>query len=78
MKEFYKKLISSNSDTSSKRFSGIIGFAIFIILVIFVLTFDFFTEKSIGDNTTELIQTLGILSAGLLGLGLIDRSKLMK
>lgn len=62
--DFVKKMLTSNSDISSKRTNGTIGFQ--SVIVIQFLCFIYNRE---APNITELIL---IISATLLGLGLME------
>lgn len=59
MKEFIKQMLSGNSDVSSKRTMGVIGY---LTGLVFVGVFDH-----------DLISTVLYVSAGLLGLGVLDK-----
>lgn len=75
MKEFLKRIITSGSGVSSKRFNGTYGFAIFVILIIFVVMYDFLKDNKFEIYSLELIKVLGYLSTALLGLGIADKFK---
>lgn len=68
MKEFFKKMLSGESETSSKRFNGTYGFAIYVALTIFVVLFDLLQDKKLEDYSITLLQLLALTSTGLLGL----------
>lgn len=59
MKQFIRDMLSGGSDVSSKRVMGVIGY---LTGLVFVGVFDH-----------ELISTVIYVSAGLLGLGILDK-----
>ena len=73
MKEFIKKMISSSNESSSKRFNGTYGFAIFCLMIIFLVTYDKIDNGEIEAPTSELLKLLGYLSALLLGVTAIEK-----
>lgn len=76
MKEFIKKIISSESGVSSKRFNGTIGFAIFCFLVIFIVSLDIINDYKLEQTSVTLLNTLSYTSGLLLGIGILDKHKL--
>lgn len=78
MREFLKKMLSSDKDVSSKRFNGSYGFAIFCFLVIFVVLRDSIPDGKLEDASVVLLKTLAYTSVLLLGVTLAENSKLMK
>lgn len=72
MKEFIKKLLSSENDVSSKRFSGIFCIVIFAIVVAVVVL----AKIEMDDIKAKLLITLFI--GGLAALGVASVEKLWK
>ena len=74
-KSFIEKMLTSESGVSSKRSSGTIGFAIFIILTTFVVVYDMVDDGALAQFSVTLLTTLNYTSAALLGLGILDKFK---
>jgi len=64
--KFIREMLSSVSDTSSKRFNGTIGFIIYVLLTIFVVVADYLKDFILEDTSVILMKTLVITSAALL------------
>lgn len=80
--EFFKNLLSSESDVSSKRFTGMLGF--FLVLIfsfIYMLILNHQSQiingilnlKDIPANVLTLLITFIYVSAALIGLGILDK-----
>ena len=83
-KSFVLELLSSKSDTSSKRFTGMIGFFTTLLYsfgYIMVLNYQskivygVLVLKDIPSNILTLLLTILYISAGLIGLGILDKLK---
>ena len=73
--EFLGKTLTSGSGTSSKRFNGTYGYAVFVLLVIFIVLYDKIDDGILEILTIEVLKLLGYLSTALLGLGILDKFK---
>jgi len=63
----------SNGNTSSKRIFGAIGFGLYLIIRLIVLpVYSIYSGNDIGSNASNGIDTAGMLSAGLLGFGVLE------
>lgn len=79
---FLKSLLNSRSDVSSKRFVGIIGFFLTLIFsYVYIIILNYQSQfvkgilvlKDIPANILTLIITILYITAGLIGLGLLDK-----
>jgi len=68
-------LKDSGGDTSSKRVMGTIGMACFLASAIGIAIYSVFTGNDIGSNAVGLITSVGIVSGGLLGVGVLEGLK---
>jgi uncharacterized membrane protein YbhN (UPF0104 family) len=68
MKKFFEKLLSGNSDTSSKRFASLISlFA--LIIITFIATFA--ADKRVTPEF--MFDSLALIAGGGLGLTVIEK-----
>lgn len=67
MKQFFKNLLSGNSDTSSKRFASLIALAVVIVLA-FIATYK--DEKHITPEF--MFDSIALIAGGGLGLTVIE------
>lgn len=67
MRQFFKDLLSGNSDTSSKRFASLLSLAVIISLAYIA------TYKNIEHVTPEfMFDSLALIAGGGLGLTVIE------
>jgi hypothetical protein len=67
MKQFFRDLLSGNSDTSSKRFASLLSLAVIISLAYIA------TYKNIEHVTPEfMFDSLALIAGGGLGLTVIE------
>lgn len=73
MKKFLIDMLSSEQNTSSKRFNGTVGFMIVQLLMVAITVIDLIKDSILSDITSELIQYDLIVSASLLGMAAIEK-----
>ena len=69
--KFLGEMLSSASDTSSKRFNGTYGFAAVCFSIVFISVKDVLADAVLSDPSKSLLLALLYVSATLLGLGAI-------
>lgn len=79
---FIKQLLNSSSDTSSKRFTGITGFFLTLFFSFgYIVLLNYQSQivkgililKDIPANVLTLLITILYITAGLIGLGILDK-----
>lgn len=79
---FFSSLLSASSDTSSKRFTGIMGFFLTLFFCFgYVITLNHQSQivkgililKDIPANILTLLITILYITAALIGLGILDK-----
>lgn len=84
MKQFFKDLLNSQSETSSKRFTGILGFFLTLIFCFcYIITLNhqstikdgILVLKDVPSNVLTLLITILYLCIGLLAVGVLDKLK---
>jgi hypothetical protein len=84
MIKFLKDLLSSQSDTSSKRFTGMIGFFLTLLFCFgYIITLNhqslvkdgILILKDIPANVLTLLITILYLCTGLIAAGIFDKLK---
>lgn len=73
MKEFIKKMLSSNEDASSKRFNGTIAYILAVIVVLIISLFDFFKDWQLSVVSDILIKTVIWSAIALLGVTSVEK-----
>ena len=86
-KNFFFRLMDSKDDMSSKRFTGMTVFFLTIIYIfIYILILNHQSQivkgvlvlKDIPSNIMTVLITILYISAGLIGLGVLDKLKVMQ
>lgn len=62
-------MFSDNPEVSSKRIVGVSG----IIFIMALLSISFFTGNDFSTNHVAILQTLGIVFGGLLGVSVFKK-----
>ncbi len=75
MKEFFKNMLSSESNVSSKRVMGMIGLLTLDILATFIILHEIFTKHEITDNMVSIFWVLGSVNGGLFGVNALEKFK---
>ena len=65
-------LYDRHGNKSSKRVFGAVGLVFYYILVGLISAFSVYTGNDIGVNVTGLVNGLGLISGGLLGVGVAE------
>lgn len=63
----------ANGKESSKRFWGGIGMGLFFAASIGIAIYSVFTGNDVGNNASNLVSMVGIVSGSLLGIGVLER-----
>ena len=71
MNNFFKNMLSSEDNISSKRVVGTLEVLVFLVLTCWVV----FNNIELTDSAEFLTKATGYLGGGLLGLGLADGIK---
>lgn len=67
-----KLLQDSNGNTSSKRVFGAIGMGLFFVSAIGMGVYSIFTGNDLGNNASQLVTMVGVVSGSLLGIGVLE------
>lgn len=70
---FFKQIISSTEDSSSKRFNGTVGFITVQCIVLFLAIHDMLKDGILSALVGEIINYDLIVSASLLGVTAIEK-----
>lgn len=78
IKEIITQALISGSKTSSKRLNGTVGFLLMQVIIIILSLTDVIYDGILSETIADIIKVDIYISAALLGLGLVEKSKLMK
>lgn len=63
----------SSGNTSGKRIFGAIGFSLYLLVGLAAALFSIYSGNDIGGNAADILTGIGITSAGLMGIGVIEK-----
>lgn len=70
-----KMLQDSNGNTSSKRVMGTIGMVAYLFSSILIVFYSVYSGGEISANAVSMLNGVGIVSGGLLGVGVFEGLK---